>query len=113
MIPIPWFLFTRILKHGAKKTKRVLGGLNDEQRRLHHFVVRGLPGYARPMPPDYIADELHIEKTRVLQILEELEKRLIFLFRAGGRDVVWAYPVTAEPTPHRLTFSTGERFWAA
>jgi hypothetical protein len=113
MIPIPWFLFTRILKHGAKKTKRILGGLDDEQRRVHHFVVKRLPGYAKPMPPDYIADKLRLKKARVLQILDELERRLIFLFRPGGQDVVWAYPVTAEPTPHRLTFSSGERFWAA
>jgi amino-acid N-acetyltransferase len=27
--------------------------------------------------------------------------------------VVWAYPVTAEPTPHKVTFSTGERLYGA
>ena len=42
-----------------------------------------------------------------------LERRLIFLFRPGGRDVVWAYPITVEQTPHRMTFSSGERLWAA
>lgn len=68
---------------------------------------------ARPMPPDYISDHLKMEKARVIQILDELERRLIFLFRPGGRDVVWAYPITAEPTPHKLAFSSGERFWAA
>ncbi|MGD8883279.1 MAG: hypothetical protein PVI82_15385 [Desulfobacterales bacterium] len=39
MIPIPWFLFTRILQREAKKTKRVLGGLDNAQRRVHRFVV--------------------------------------------------------------------------
>ena len=43
MVPIPWFLFIRVLKRGAKKTKRVLGGLDDEHRRVHHFVVKKLP----------------------------------------------------------------------
>ena len=56
MVPIPWFLFTRLLPREAKKTKRVLGGLDDEHRRVHHFVVKKLPGLARPMPPDFIAE---------------------------------------------------------
>ena len=113
MLPIPWFLFTWILRRGARKTKKALGGLDDEHRRVHHFVVKELPSLARPMAPDFIADRLKLDKQRVIQILDELERRLIFLFRPEGRDVVWAYPITAEPTPHRLTFSSGERLWAA
>jgi len=113
MVAIPWFLFTRILPREAKKSKRVLGGLDDEQRRVHHFVVKELPSLAKPMPPDFIANRLKLDETRVIQILDELERRLIFLFRPGGRDVVWAYPITAEPTPHKLAFSSGERIWAA
>jgi hypothetical protein len=113
MLPIPWFLFMKTLRHAAKKTKRVLGGLDDEHRRVHHFVVKRLPILGRPMPPQFIAEHLQMETARVIRILDELERRLMFLFRPGGRDVVWAYPVTAEPTPHKLTFSSGERFWAA
>jgi len=113
MVPIPWILFTRIMRGGAKKTKRVLGGLDEDQRRVHHFIVKNLPSLARPMPPAFIADRLKLDETRVIQILDELERRLIFLFRPGGRDVVWAYPITAEPTPHKLAFSSGEKLWAA
>ena len=113
MVPIPWFLFTKILRRGATKTKRILGGLDDEHRRVHHFVVKMLPSLARPMPPDFIAEGLNLNEARVIQILDELERRLIFLFRPGGRDIVWAYPITAEPTPHKLAFSSGERLWAA
>ena len=54
----------------------------------------------------------HTPGSLVVEILDELERRLIFIFRPGGRDVVWAYPVTAEPTPHHLDFSSGERFSA-
>jgi len=113
MVPVPWVLFTLILRRGAKKTKAALGRLDDDHRRVHHFVVKSLPSLARPMPPDFIADRLKMEEARVIQILDELERRLIFLFRPGGRDVVWAYPVTAEPTPHKLAFSSGERLLAA
>jgi hypothetical protein len=113
MVPIPWRVFTRVLSREAQKTKRALGGLDDEHRRVHHFAVRELPRLSAPMPPEYIAKGLGLEESRVTQILDELERRLIFLFRPGGRDVVWAYPVTAEPTPHRVTFSSGERIFAA
>ena len=113
MVPIPWFVFRRALPRDVRKAKRALGGLDEEHRRVHHFVVRELPRLAAPMPPEYIADGLDLEASRVVEILDELERRLIFIFRPGGREVVWAYPVTAEPTPHRLAFSSGERLWAA
>jgi hypothetical protein len=76
MVPIPWFLSTWILRRGARKTKKALGGLDDEHRRVHHFVVKELPRLARPMPPDFIADRLKLDKQRVIQILDELERRL-------------------------------------
>jgi hypothetical protein len=113
MWPVPWFVFTRLLKRGSGKTKAVLGGLTDDQRRVHHFVVKHLPRYVNPMPPEVIAESLKMDPAAVVEILDELERRLIFLFRPRGHDVVWAYPVTAEPTPHRLSFSSGERLWAA
>jgi len=97
----------------VRKTKSKFGGLSDEKRRLHHFVVRELPRYGKPMPPEFISTELKMDMNRVVEILDDLERRLIFLFRPGGREVVWAYPVTAEPTQHRIDFSSGEKFWAA
>jgi hypothetical protein len=113
IVPIPWFVFARVLPRDVRKAKRALGGLDEQHRHVHHFVVRELPRLAAPMSPEYIADELELEEPRVIEILDELERRLIFIFRPGGREVVWAYPVTAEPTPHRLAFSSGERLWAA
>jgi hypothetical protein len=113
MVPIPWVLFRRVFPSEARKTNRALGGLDEEQRRVHHFVVRELPRLGQPMSPDYVAAALQMNEARVVEILDELERRLIFLYRPEGRDVVWAYPVTAEPTPHHLAFSSGERFWAA
>ena len=113
MLPIPWGLFRRAAPREARKTQRALGGLDDEQRRVHHFVVRELPRLGQPMSPDHVAAALQMDLARVVEILDELERRLIYLYRPMGRDVVWAYPVTAEPTPHRLAFSSGERLWAA
>jgi hypothetical protein len=113
MIPIPWPLFQRLLRRESAKAGRVLGGLDADQRRVHHFVVRDLPRLAAPMPPEHVANALQMPIASVVEILDELERRLIFLFRPGGRDVVWAYPVTVAETPHHLEFSSGERLDAA
>jgi hypothetical protein len=60
-----------------------------------------------------ISKNLNIEPERVVSILEELEKNLTFLYRNEQGAVIWAYPVTIEKTPHRITFSTGEQIYAA
>ena len=101
------------MKSETSKTHRVLGGLDDQQRRVHHFMVRDLPRLAEPMPPEHIAAALEMDLDRVIEIVDELERRLIFLFRPNGRDVVWAYPVTVAETPHWMAVSTGERLNAA
>ncbi len=113
VLPIPWALFRRLVPLEVRKAQRKLDGLGAEHRRVHHFVVRELPTLAEPMSPQYVAAALQLDEQRVIEILDELERRLIFLYRPGGRDVVWAYPVTVEPTPHQLAFSSGERLWAA
>jgi len=113
MVPIPWALFTRLVRQKLGKTAKAFGGLDEDHRRVHHFVVKNLPGLAKPMPPDFIAERLGLSISQIVRILDELERRLIFLFRPGGREVVWAYPVTVEPTPHRVAFSSGEKLWAA
>lgn len=111
--PIPQALVKRAMRAGTRKTHRALGGLDEEQRRVHHFVVLELPRLAEPMPPEHIAGALEMDLQRVIEIVDELERRLIFLYRPGGRDVVWAYPVTVAETPHHMAFSTGERLNAA
>ncbi len=112
-VRIPSWLFKLGARRDANKVGRVRGGLDDEQRRVHHFVVRELPRLARPMKPEHVASSLAIQLPDVVAILDELERRLIYLFRPDGRDIVWAYPVTVAETPHRLQFSTGECLNAA
>jgi hypothetical protein len=46
-------------------------------------------------------------------VLEELEAQLFFLVRNDRGAVSWAFPVTVDPTPHRLIFHTGEQLYAA
>ena len=83
----------------------------------HHLVrdtvVTELPRYQAPLPLALIADKTALTLSDVEPILAELEARLFFLSRNAAGDVSWAYPVAAEPTPHRLQFSTGETIYAA
>ncbi|HOT47163.1 MAG TPA: hypothetical protein PLM53_19730 [Spirochaetota bacterium] len=113
MLPVPWILFRRMAPAEAAKNRKAFGRLDDDQRRVHHFVVRELPGMAGPMGPDFVAGALGMDSARVASIMDELERRKLFLYRPGGRDVEWAYPVTVVPTPHRVEFSSGEAIWAA
>lgn len=113
MIPVPWTLFKKLASLETEKSRRAFGNLDDDHRRVHHFVVRELPVLARPMGPDWVARRLNMDIGRVSEIMDALELRKLFLYRPGGRDVEWAYPVTVVPTPHRVEFSTGESIYAA
>jgi hypothetical protein len=83
----------------------------------HHLVrdaaVRGLPRAGKALSPEAIAEKTGLALDRVGAILDELEAHLFFLVRDRSGHVSWAFPVTSEPTPHRLLFSTGESIYAA
>ena len=49
----------------------------------------------------------------VKHIINELEKGMTFLYRSRPEGVTWAYPVTVDSTPHRVTFDSGEQTFAA
>jgi hypothetical protein len=80
---------------------------------VRNFVVKMLPSFGRPIPPAFIAQHLGLPLTQVQAILAELDAGLFFLVRDDHGAVSWAFPVTVDPTPHRLTFSTGEKLYAA
>ena len=87
--------------------------MSGEHHSVRNFVVGELPGAGEPLSPGFIAQELGLTTDRVNVILDELEEHLSFLFRNSEGEVVWAYPVTVDTTPHHVTFSTGEQAYAA
>ena len=97
----------------GKRARAEVGVLSAEHRAVHHFVVRELPRFGKPMPPDFIAENLDLPLATTTTILAELEAKKAFLFRDEDGAVAWAYPVTAEPTPHRIKFRSGETLYAA
>ena len=87
--------------------------MTPEHHAVRNFVVSELPRAGKALPPEYIAHKLGLPLAQVAQILDDLEKHLVYLFRNPQGEVAWAYPVTVDPTPHRVTFSSGEKIYAA
>ena len=113
IINVPPFLWQNQITQGKRKFETEHGSLSEEERLVHHFVVKKLPGNGKPLSPELISDKLGFPADRVKDALDSLEKRMTFLYRNGDGDVIWAYPVTVEKTPHKITFDTGEQLYAA
>ena len=112
MVPVPEALFAPLVRRDAGKLAR-REGLEPDQRRVQHFAVREIPERRAPISPETFASELGLTLEEVAPILDELEARMTYLCRRGGEDVVWAYPVTAESTPHQVRIDGGAAFSAA
>jgi hypothetical protein len=113
ILGVPPFLWEKQVERAVDKVQRSTGFMSAEHRLVHHYVVRELPRYGRPIPPDLVARELALTPERTAEILEELEKHLTFVCTDNEGQVVWAYPVTVEKTPHTATFNSGEQLYAA
>ena len=113
MIPIPRTLWRRQVSGRAQRMEAALGFMSPEHHRVRNLVVRELPGVGEPLSPAFIAEKLSLPVDRVEAILDELEKRMTFLFRDGRESVAWAYPVTVDTTPHKVTFGSGEQLFSA
>ncbi len=89
----------------------MLDFMTARHHAVRNFVVRELPrNGGNPLRPAQIAAALGFDPA---EILDELERRLFFLVRNAAGNVNWAFPVTSDRTPHRLTFSTGEHIYGA
>jgi len=112
-LPLPAALWHRMIKRLARRIRDADRRLTREHRAVHHFVVREIPRSGEPLTPEVIAAGTAIPATDVVAILQELERKMRFLWRDPEGRVTWAYPVTVEATPHHMAFSTGERLDAA
>ncbi len=113
MLPIPRSIWQRQVVPSEQGSHSRLSFMTEEHHRVRDFAVLELPRAGAPLSPERIAATLHLSVERVNFILDELEKHMTFIFRNEQGAVAWAYPVTVDRTPHRITFSTGERVYAA
>ncbi len=101
------------LSQAPEHAKTRLAFMSADHHRVRRYVVKTLPKTRAPIPPGAIAADLDLPPARVQTILDELERKLFFLVRNERGEVAWAFPVTVDVTPHRLTFSSGEQVYAA
>jgi hypothetical protein len=113
MIGVPPALWEKQIAKGKKKFSDHLAFMSKEHRLVHHFAVRQLPLAGKPLAPEFISTALNIPVDRVRAILDDLESHMTFIFRDPQGAIAWAYPVTVDKTPHRVTFHTGEQLYAA
>ncbi len=90
-----------------------LNFMTDTHHQIRNFVVKEMGIRQKPIEPELISEKLSIPLERVNSLLEELEKNLFFLVRNEQGAVAWAYPITVETTPHKLSFTSGERLYGA
>ena len=114
LIPVPRPIWQGQVAQGARNTREHgLEFMSEDHHRVREFVVVELPRIASPLSAVLIAERLNISIARVAGILDDLEKHMTFLYRNPQGEVTWAYPVTVDYTPHRITFSSGEQIYAA
>jgi hypothetical protein len=113
MIPIPRNVWERLVVRQTGAASGTLDFMSEDHHRVRNFVVTALPGHGQPLSPEVIGERLDLPVDGVNTILDELEQHMVFLYRMGGRSVVWAYPVTVDSTPHRVNYSSGEQGYAA
>ena len=101
------------LQPARERTKARLAFMTADHHRVRRLAVLELARQGQPLAPRYFAEQVDLEEDRVISILDQLERNLFFLVRNDEGAVSWAYPVTVDRTPHRLTFSTGERLHGA
>jgi len=115
---IPLQHWKRALEATPARIAPRLAFMGEDHHLVRNFVVRELPAAgAEGLSPATIARQLDLSAARCDTILDELERNLFFLVRdptgQGNPNVTWAFPVTVQPTPHSIAFSTGETTYGA
>ncbi len=113
MLEVPQATWQQHLAHIPQHNQARLSFMTSVHHQIRYFVVQEMLNRQRPVEPEFISEKLNMPLTEVKLTLEELERKLFFLVRNPQGAVAWAYPVTVETTPHRLSFSSGERLYGA
>ncbi len=113
ILEVPQATWQQHLTQVPQHSQARLNFMTRAHHQIRSFVVKEMVNTQQPIEPEFVAEKLNMPLERVNFILEELERKLFFLVRNAQGSVAWAYPVTVETTPHRLTFSSGERLYGA
>ena len=91
----------------------VLDFMTKEHHLVRNLVVKEIARTGKPVSPEEISVTLATPKSKIIALLDDLERNLFFLVRDDAGKVTWAFPVTTAKTPHQMTFNTGEKIHAA
>ena len=106
---VPDGAFIQGIKGLPSRMKARLTFMTRHHHLVRDFVVREMPRQPSPISPQQISLVTGLDLGKVSAILSDLERHLFFLVRDSEGNVSWAFPVTTYSTPHKLTFSSGER----
>ena len=113
MIPIPRVISSKGLEKGVSRARAKADLLSPEERTIHHFIVNRMTKTKIPLTAEQVGKELDLPVDRVEATIDKLEVLKTFIYRSDGKGINWAYPLSLENTGHKITASTGERFFAA
>jgi len=113
MVPMPQMIASTGLKKGVAGAGAKADLLSPEERKIHHFIVGRMAESKTPLTAEQVAADLDLQVDEVEAVIEKLEELKTFLHRSDGKVINWAYPISREDTGHKMTDSTGERFFAA
>jgi hypothetical protein len=111
---VPAAAWRQKLAEAPHSTDHRFAFMTADHRNLRYAAVRLLPkNEGRPLSVAQLSRATSLSESRVVELLDDLQRHLFFLVRNADGDVSWAFPVTTDATPHRLTFTSGERLWGA
>lgn len=113
ILEIPQAAWKQDLAQIPQHSQARLDFMTNAHHQIRCFVVKEMVIRQKPIEPELISEKLNIPLKRVNFLLEELERKLFFLVRNEQGAVAWAFPVTVEITPHKLSFASGERLYGA
>lgn len=110
---LPTVDWKQLVLAAIERGRRRLDFMSEEHHAVRRSAVTELVRTGQPIEPETFSRQLDISAARTGEILDELERNLFFLVRNEEGAVSWAFPVTTDRTPHKLTFGTGERLYGA
>ena len=90
-IPVPQLISARGLKKGVSGAKAKADLLSEEERKIHHFIVKKLTVTQKHITTDIVGEALDVPVNSVEKIVDKLEAMKTFLYRSDGKGIDWAY----------------------
>jgi hypothetical protein len=87
LLRIPRPIWQQEVAHSARAAEKSLAFMTADHHKIRDFVVRELPGFAKPISPETIAQNLNIELNYVITILMSWKRTLPFF--SGMGTAMW------------------------